>query len=335
MAVFLSHLSWARLSGGFLWWLQPYGHSAVTVFFVLSGFVIQFTVSEKEKTFYDYSLARFARLYSVVVPALILTLVCDSIGTHQDPSVYLMERETNPLLRLFAAFLFLGQSWWWNLSVLSNDPFWSLPYEFWYYQIFGAAIFFKGVTRILLIGLAVVIAGPTILLLFPIWLLGVVVYRASKKISLDWRVATGLFIVSAVAIIGLLAMDGREMIHRSTSAYLPPGFSLLDFVMGAMVGLNIFAASFLRIPVLRAETPIRFMASFTFALYLFHLPLLHLGAAFLPKAWSVNNRGLCLAAFTFLMVFVIGLITERKKKAVRASISWIFNLVISKRLSSA
>ncbi|MFZ6645814.1 acyltransferase family protein [Undibacterium sp. TJN25] len=327
LAVFLSHLSWLRISGGFLWQLQPYGHSAVIVFFVLSGFVIQYTVDKKEKTFFDFSVARFARLYSVVVPALILTLVCDGIGTRHDPSVYLMERETNPLLRVVGAFFFLGQSWWWNLSMLSNDPFWSLPYEFWYYQIFGIAIFLKGTSRIIFVFLAACIAGPTILLLFPIWLFGVAAYRLTKMIILSKLAAAGLFILTSALILFLLLLDANGTIERSSSPYFPPGFSFVDFLMGLLLAINLLSVSFLKLPILWAEKTIVLLAGFTFALYLFHLPLLHLGAAFIPKMWPVAIRGICLAIFTLIVVVVIGYFTERKKKTAREIIIRLFSFL--------
>ncbi len=38
--VFLAHYSVQRISGGFFWPWFAYGHTAVLVFFVLSGFVI-------------------------------------------------------------------------------------------------------------------------------------------------------------------------------------------------------------------------------------------------------------------------------------------------------
>src|SRR5579864_6899404 len=48
------------------------GHSAVVVFFVLSGFVIAYITDTKEKTPADYAASRLARIYSVAVPALLL-----------------------------------------------------------------------------------------------------------------------------------------------------------------------------------------------------------------------------------------------------------------------
>ena len=52
---------------GTLGWLIPFhaGHSAVVVFFVLSGYVISYVASERETTLQQYALSRCARIYSV------------------------------------------------------------------------------------------------------------------------------------------------------------------------------------------------------------------------------------------------------------------------------
>src|SRR6188768_540785 len=159
--VFMGHLSWIAISGGLLWQMQPYGHSAVIVFFVLSGFVIQYAADVKERTLFDYSVARLARLYSVVLPAILLTAVCDAIGMQHNAAVYDMSRETHPLWRMLLGVLFLTQSWG-HASLLSNEAYWSLPHEFWYYVIFAAATFLKGRQRILALVVSGAIAGPAI-----------------------------------------------------------------------------------------------------------------------------------------------------------------------------
>lgn len=314
LVVFLGHLSWARLSGGAGWWMQPYGHDGVIVFFVLSGFVIQYVALHKEKTFYDYSIARLARLYSVILPALVLTVACDLIGTWLNAGVYLIDRESNMLVRCLASGLFLAQSWGWNLSMLSNDAFWSLPYEFWYYQIFGAAFFLRGSRRIFGMLISALFAGPVILMYLPIWLFGVAACLASQKIKLShWAVVT-LFLMSCLGLAGVMFLEGQHQIHRSTLPSAPFGFAPIDYVTGLLIAINLFAAAFIRFPLLRVARPITFLAGLSFALYLFHLPLLHLAAAVVPINWAVNLRGLCLGVFTLVCVYVLGFVSERKKK---------------------
>lgn len=49
LAVLFCHISGKRLTGGLLWQLGPYGSEAVTVFFVLSGYVIAYVAATREK----------------------------------------------------------------------------------------------------------------------------------------------------------------------------------------------------------------------------------------------------------------------------------------------
>ena len=81
--VFLSH--YGKFTRGMLWQMQPYGRTAVMVFFVLSGFVIAWVTETRERTVEDYALSRLARLYSVIVPAFILTAVLDHVAMAINP----------------------------------------------------------------------------------------------------------------------------------------------------------------------------------------------------------------------------------------------------------
>ena len=69
LTVFVSHYSTGRISGGLFWQLEYYGRAAVLMFFVLSGFVIAWVSETRERTLEEYGLSRFARLYSVIIPA--------------------------------------------------------------------------------------------------------------------------------------------------------------------------------------------------------------------------------------------------------------------------
>ena len=79
LMVFVVHANYERFTGGLplLWHFKDLGNDAVMVFFVLSGFVIAYVAAHKERTIEEYAASRFARLYSVVVPALILTMLLD------------------------------------------------------------------------------------------------------------------------------------------------------------------------------------------------------------------------------------------------------------------
>jgi len=68
--------------------LGHYGREAVIVFFVLSGFVIAYTADQKDSTLPEYATHRISRIYSVVIPALILTPIVDWIGARIHPEFY-------------------------------------------------------------------------------------------------------------------------------------------------------------------------------------------------------------------------------------------------------
>jgi peptidoglycan/LPS O-acetylase OafA/YrhL len=178
--VFLSHYGNMRISGGLFWHFSDYGHTAVLVFFVLSGFVIASVSETRERSLENYALSRIARLYSVMIPAFVVTAVLDWLGQAIDPTLYGPEwnpKIAHPALSYALSAVFLGESW--TLAVLPgfNVPFWSLNYEAWYYALFAAATFLRGRLRAAALAAAALLAGPKILLLLPVWLIGVVAWR--------------------------------------------------------------------------------------------------------------------------------------------------------------
>jgi peptidoglycan/LPS O-acetylase OafA/YrhL len=137
MAVFLTHLSLSTtlpvgIAGRF-------GHDAVVLFFVLSGYVIAHTVDRRDHDPKSYAINRLARLWSVVLPALLLTVCLDSIGTRIAPDHYhaLGTPADFAILPVVMNALFLNQLWFLNISPWSNTPFWSLGFEFWYYVFYA------------------------------------------------------------------------------------------------------------------------------------------------------------------------------------------------------
>ena len=85
LVVFLDHFARPSVSGGLFWQVAPFGGDAVIVFFVISGFVIAHATAQKERNAADYFISRAARIYSVAVPAIVLTIACDFVGQWIDP----------------------------------------------------------------------------------------------------------------------------------------------------------------------------------------------------------------------------------------------------------
>jgi peptidoglycan/LPS O-acetylase OafA/YrhL len=326
--VFVVHLINNRLAGKLpvVWRLADLGDDAVMVFFVLSGFVIGYVVDTKEKTLESYAVSRAARMYSVALPALILTVVCDSIGTRLSPTLYQgwWYQADQPFWRLFANLFFLNELWFSSVRPFSNGPFWSLGYEVWYYAIFAAFTYSAGRARWGWTALVCLIAGPKILLLLPVWVYGVLAYRTSKHATIGPWLGLALAAAAAFGYWTFRAEGGYEALTAWTEHQLSAGlFSALswsqDFlacnVMGALAALHFLgAARFLFALSVndRFARAVAHLASFTFGMYLFHYPLMQcLGAA--ADYFTVSQRAGFITLGTLTGVVALCTVTERRK----------------------
>src|SRR3712207_5488997 len=137
LMVYASHLGSRAIGGGILWPFNMFGTPAVTVFFVLSGFVIGYVTDAHETNGYDYLVSRAARLYSVVIPTLILTSLLDSIGSSVNPAMYesFHGAAQMSVWRLIASGVFLNEIWGSSIIPGTNGAYWSLGYEIAYYAL--------------------------------------------------------------------------------------------------------------------------------------------------------------------------------------------------------
>lgn len=303
-----------------------FGHSAVIVFFVLSGYVIAYVSDTKERTFKAFAVSRFARIYSVAPVALVLALVLDPIGESLAPHLY-HEATTHDfyLLRLVSSLLFLNEVWGISIMAFSNAPYWSLNYEVWYYVLFAVATYLLGRKRVVWFIAIALMLGPKILLLGPIWWLGALIYRTREHPvpePLGWT----LFLLSLplIHLFHHYALD--ELLLGRLQALIGPrltaqlAFSkyfLSDYLLGLLVAMNFIgfraiAHQWSRV-LLPAAPAITFVAGFTFSLYLFHQPLILFFAALIDG--NPDRPWFLLAVITcvLLSVLVIGTLTEKKK----------------------
>jgi peptidoglycan/LPS O-acetylase OafA/YrhL len=277
-----------------------YGGLGVAVFFVLSGFVIAFSSTGKRRDIVDYFIARFARLWSVALPAILLTLVLDTAGQWLALSAY-APMQPYPAYKWIAASgitaLFLNEIWFLDIWLGTNGPFWSLSYEFWYYAIFATLIYFRGWQRIAMAGLVMCIAGPGIIIAFPVWLLGVGLFHLLRKHAAADKTLLGLaaLLVSVVCLTLYVMMGGSKIFTA-----LPIAYPLVDlkswginfwpqsYVVGFLIALNIYGFARMqrvfRNPSEQVVRLVRTTAETSFGLYLFHYPLMYFCKAILAVA---------------------------------------------------
>ncbi len=120
-------------------------HQAVMVFFVLSGYFVGGGVlnslAADRFSWRHYSEARLSRLWMVLIPALVLTAICDSAGSQLSPTAYAGEwrdvwmsgPEPGRTIGL-GIITFLGNLFFLQTIEIdvygSNGPLWSLANEF-------------------------------------------------------------------------------------------------------------------------------------------------------------------------------------------------------------
>jgi peptidoglycan/LPS O-acetylase OafA/YrhL len=325
--VALYHLGWLPGVGlGAHWW-NKWGHEAVVIFFVLSGFVIRHAVDTKERTFRQYAVSRISRLYTVIVPAIALTIVCDAIGFSIAPQLYENAGIDNPLIvhvmRLLISLLMLNESWW-SIGLLTNAPYWSVCYEFWYYALFAAYVYAAGWQRLALLAGLSVVAGPHIMLLFPIWLLGSFAYLARPVTwprALVWAAFAQMFAVIACHVAFDMPKLGVELLGADNVQNLFwSRFVISDAVLGVSFTLHLVAAKQLDFQLGRVLQPVALLvregAARSFTLYLIHMPVMVMLAA-VCAAIGLGPSPWLIAGGTLAIPLLLAPLIENQRHVVR------------------
>lgn len=306
--------------------LSNYGHASVIVFFVLSGFVISYISSTRETSWPLYTASRLARVFSVVVPTLALCLLLDSIGRQLAPDVYSGYPFDRFGQRLLGSLLMLNEIWFISITSFSNVPYWSITFEFWYYVLFGLVMFLPKPYRLAVAVALLLILGLKIALLAPVWLAGVLLHRwqrlANMSQSTGWLLAIG----SAALIVLLFIFGVFDRIHAATKAMMGDApfeqltfarFFVGDYLLGALVllhfaGMRRIAPS-LAGAFLKVEKPIRWLASYTFTLYLLHQPLFLFWGALLGGDPSTTRAWVTVSVLVAATVLLVGYFTENQR----------------------
>ncbi|PKI15782.1 acyltransferase family protein [Colwellia sp. 12G3] len=323
MIIFLGHASGQSFTGGLFWQLGLYLKAAVIVFFVLSGYVIGYVAHLKEHTLKDYTVSRVSRLSSIILPALILTAICDFIGLSINPSFYYDGPwgypEGSQIINYLLSTVLLQNVWNMHLNPGINAPFWSLSYEVIYYAIFAAIFYVRGKKRIFTIALLVLLAGSSIIVLFPIWLMGYYCFKVHNEYpSYFLKYYHGL-----ISFIFLMLFLFSPLIRTEFKFNLPyvgggivaDYFEAITFSLHIMFGLPLF--KLLRGILLKFSVEIRWLASLTFALYLFHRPLMQVLVLLSPsEPASWMTRLIVLGGVTLVVVF-LGRWSERHKRTIK------------------
>jgi len=299
------------------------GHQAVMVFFALSGFLVGGKALDdllKHKfSWTHFLLRRLTRLWIVIVPTLLLTLVLDRIGlgltlgAGYDGRYYDLYAEgprgpigvDHTMLAFFGNLAFLHTIYVPTFG--SNGPLWSLANEFWYYIVFPL-VFWVILARVFtvgrLVGLSIVLV---LLILLPrglleggvIWVAGAAAAWCSRRQSLAW-------LLQAVALrLGAVALLITVLVASKT-----PTIGIGDLALGLAVALMLPVFAHLPSPGGAFTAAARGLSEISYSLYLTHFPFLTLIVLveIAPKRWPPTLQaagiytGLLLAAMTWAAV---------------------------------
>jgi peptidoglycan/LPS O-acetylase OafA/YrhL len=293
---------------------------AVTLFFVLSGLLIAASTLNRRRGPSHYALARLSRLYSVVLPCLAAVLAMDTLGMHLAADLYTPAWQY-PKLHLYLPFhlLFLGETWLGPIQPFSALPYWSLAYEAWYYLLFGWLVFTRGGMRWLGAVILCLLMGPAMLLLLPLWLLGVALHAWLPHSHLGRWPARVLLLALPVLYAAFVLSGARAACDAASAALyvhlaqqLPVPFAagssvhvLADLPVALLCALLLLAARHAALgwPAWLARV-VRALAARSFTFY-----LLHYSTLLLCKALGLGDGsgthfllacGLTLAATTLL-----------------------------------
>jgi len=359
--VLLHHAAFEKFGTYIPWRFTQTGTEPVIAFFVLSGFVIAFTAEKNDATAYQYSVNRAARLLSVTIPAIILTVMLDYLGTaifqnlysdHWTDAATIANLHRSLSTQVLATASFTNEIWTLDVWPGTNSPFWSLGYEAVYYVIFGIAVYEKRAgPRVVGVAFVSLFVGPKVLLLLPVWLMGAGAWRVYKQVTITPVAGCAIFGISLLAYVAFIAGGAGSALDHGTqylTAGLPQGFLgpsanfLPNYVSGLLftgmlIGLKAFETMPVQGTILAFEKPIRAAAHCTFSMYLYHYPLIYFfraAASIVDGRQDMNVRSWMNTAIvvggTVLSIYFLARLTEQRKDYVRGAIVSLLGVFHSK-----
>ncbi|HEV3430417.1 MAG TPA: acyltransferase [Paraburkholderia sp.] len=279
------------------------GDEAVMAFFVLSGYLVGGSVLRDMKAgtwdWPSYLIKRLVRLWVVLIPAVFIGILIDSIGFHYlsgkgsiysfpAGQIYVLPNnldELHSLTTIVGNIVFLQTIFVPTLG--TNASLWSLSNEFWYYLLFPMGMLAirycsNALSRLAYsVGVAVIFSllGIHGSILFLTWLSGAALSILPRQIPArhaNWAVS-----IAGVAFV--IFFLGIKRLHLQ--------LYLSELVVAMAVCALIYT-------VKCQVTPCRsffysriagWFSKISYSLYLTHLPLLILGCALLNTPWEKSR----------------------------------------------
>jgi len=340
------HLPRAGRLLGAIYFFTGFGHQAVMVFFVLSGFLISATIIKScisgTWSWRKYLINRSTRLYAVLIPGLLLGSLWDIAGSSLFASTGVYTHAVSDLGPAIAVNNLSVGYFFGNLLFLqtiicppfgSNAPLWSLANEFWYYVLFpaglsaGLALGRKAMrVAIPLSALVICLAaflGLDKLIGFLIWMCGCGLVFTYSEFQLRGKGQVFFYLLTSSLILCGSLIAARTTIGALLGSDLSVGIAFTLFLFGVLQ-LEVGAGSSHYLGAAH-----RF-AGFSYSLYVLHFPLLLFLRAWIvpPQRWQPDGLhllyGSLIGALVLGFTWTVALFTENKTRAVR---NWVKHMV--------
>lgn len=271
------------------WYFVTGWHAeAVIVFFVLSGLLVAGVGLERLKnskfSLGGFAVDRFSRLYVAFLPALLFCFLLDSLGSsifesigfwnHQHPMISQKVNAAPFADNLTTSILFknaLMMQHFWTPSIGSNQPLWTISTEFWFYTAFGVAASMiilkplgRSISLLIFAGLLWTL-GLTFLILLGFWLIGMSIGMIPRRRWITPWGTTMAFLATLATTRLCNEMLDQDFTLRTLSHYLVA--ILFSLIVSSLRGRTV--SIFKNIAKLN-----RFLADFSYSLYLLHFPLM-------------------------------------------------------------
>jgi peptidoglycan/LPS O-acetylase OafA/YrhL len=288
--------------------LTRYGHAAVILFFLVSGYAIHFRQAHRlaagtaaMDSWRDYAVRRLRRIYPPLIAAVALTVLFAEVGSRINPAFY-SHAAQNPdfgyigmptAAEVIGTLAFVQD--FVTPQLMSNGALWSLAFEGFFYVTYPLTLFLSirlGPSRSLGLfaaaGAAAAIAsgagvdfGPLRLIAYwPAWVAGAFIAdaRAGRVVVPRWlwqATALGGASLALALTLGLAATGQGANESRWDILWTIAAFGPLGWIAAARHGDRTQGL------VTRALGPFRALGAMSYSLYVVHFPVV----AFLSAVW--------------------------------------------------
>lgn len=324
-----------------LYFLTSIGPQWVMVFFILSGYLISSSVlnyfKNNQWSWKNYLFNRLVRLWTVLLPALLLTVFWSKIQM-----VY-----SGYGIDDISFFTFIGNFFFlqgvFSPNFGENVALWSLSFEFWYYILFPCVILIfyskKIIKKIFYLFILLILSwilGKEIMLYFIIWLMGAsLCFIKTINLSFEKLKPFLLILSSGLLFLALCSQVVFSEIFNIKSQNLIFSFPF-NFSVGVCTTILLYLI--LSFYNKNADAIYRFnyaviISSFSYTLYLTHYPVLSFIRVLIGDGkwgtWYPNINYLLYGIGIFVMIILYAygvalfseLQTSKIKKFIKSKVS--------------